>query len=230
MECAPAATLRLPMGDAIQFFVEHGSYGLMFAWLIAAGMGAPLPEDVAFISGAILAQRGLTDLRTTVLVLTLGVFLGDTILFFLARRLGPAIYERRFIKRVLPAERRAWIEDKIKRYGGFVVFCARHVAGLRGPTFAIAAIHGISYPRFILWDMLALAVSMPVFMWIGYAFAGSIASITSNAASFEQYAMAGIGGVLLLIGAVHLVRTLVKRAREGQAEAPPPGDASQRPD
>ena len=64
------------MEDAVGFFIEHGSYGLMFAALVAAGMGMPLPEDIVFISGAILAQRGVTDLSVTVAVLASGVFVG----------------------------------------------------------------------------------------------------------------------------------------------------------
>ena len=62
------------MEQAVQFFVENGSYGLMIAALIAAGLGLPLPEDIVMISGAILAQRGLTDLWLTVAALAFGLF------------------------------------------------------------------------------------------------------------------------------------------------------------
>lgn len=201
----------------IQFFLEQGSYGLMFAWIIAAGLGLPLPEDVAMISGAILAQRGVTNLWVTVAVLAVSVLLGDTILYFIARRIGPAIYERKFIQRVMPPERRAHVEGLIAKYGSLVVFGARHVAGLRGAIFAMCAIHGISYPRFILADAAALAISLPVFMAIGWLFSDSIDRVAENAASFEQYVMLAIGGVVLLVGAVHLARTGLKRWRERSA-------------
>lgn len=217
------------MEDAVGFFIEHGSYGLMFAALVAAGMGVPLPEDIVFISGAILAQRGVTDLRATVITLAAGVFVGDTILFFLARRLGPAIYQRKFIGRVMPPERRAWFEDKIRRYGMLVVFCARHVAGLRGAIFAVSAIHGISYPRFILADMLALAVSLPLFMWLGWYFSTSIDTALSHAATAEHWVMIAIVSVIALVALVHGVRTYLKRRREEAARAeavPSPADAA----
>ncbi len=202
----------------IQFFLEQGSYGLMFAWIIAAGLGLPLPEDVAMISGAILAQRGVTDLWVTVAVLAVAVLLGDTILYFIARRLGPAIYERKFIQRVMPPGRRVGVEQLIARHGALVVFGARHVAGLRGAIFAMCAIHGISYPRFIIADALALAISLPAFMAIGWFFSDSIDRIADNAASFQQYLMLAIGAVVLLVGAVHLGRTAWKRSREHSAK------------
>jgi membrane protein DedA with SNARE-associated domain len=220
------------MEGAVHFFVEQGSYGLMFAALVAAGMGVPLPEDIVFISGAILAQRGITDLRITCAVLGVGVFVGDTVLFHLARRIGPAIYERKFIKRAMPPDRRKWFEEQIHKHGFWVVFFARHVAGLRGAIFAIASIHGISFPRFIVADMLALAVSMPLFMALGWYFSSSIDTALTHAATAEHWIMIGVVAVLVLIAVVHGVRTWMKRQkeREAQAAAPPaeggPADAS----
>lgn len=210
------------MHGAVDFFIEQGSYGLMFAALVAAGMGVPLPEDIVFISGAILAQRGITDLRLTCLVLGVGVFVGDTVLYTIARRIGPAIYERKFIKRAMPPERRAWFEEKIHKHGSLVVFCARHVAGLRGAIFAISAIHGISYPRFIIADMLALGVSMPLFMLLGWYFSSSIDTALTHAATAEHWLMFGIVGVIALIAIVHGVRTWLKRRNERRAEASTP--------
>lgn len=210
------------MQEAVEFFVAQGSYGLLFLALIAAGMGLPLPEDIVFIAGAVLAQRGLTDLTTTVIVLAIGVLLGDSILYFLARRLGPTIYGWRFVKRVMSPERRAWVEGMIRRYGGFVVFCARHVAGFRGPTFAVCAIHGISYPVFLFFDALALAISLPLFMALGWFFSNSLEEALAGAASAEQWIMLGIGAVLVLIAVVHAVRTLLKRSSAPASGGPPP--------
>jgi len=204
---------------AVDFFVEQGSYGLMFAALVAAGMGVPLPEDIVFISGAILAQRGITDLRLTCVTLGIGVFVGDTVLYTIARRIGPAIYERGFIKRAMPPERRAWFEDKIHKHGSIVVFCARHVAGLRGAIFAISAIHGISYPRFIIADMLALGVSMPLFMLLGWYFSSSIDTALAHAATAEHWMMIGIVAVLAIIALVHGIRTV--RRRRAASGTPP---------
>ncbi len=210
------------MQEAVEFFIAQGSYGLLFAALIAAGMGLPLPEDIVFISGAVLAQRGITDLPTTVAVLTVGVLIGDSILYFLARRLGPAIYERAFVKRVMPPERRAWVEDKIRRYGGGVVFMARHVAGFRGPTFAICAIHGISYPVFLFFDALALAVSLPLFMALGWFFSDTLDAALAEAASAERLIMLGVFGVILLGVLIHAIRSWWTRRNAAPTPDPAP--------
>jgi membrane protein DedA with SNARE-associated domain len=207
------------MHDLVEFFITQGSYWLMFVALVAAGTGIPFPEDIVFISGAILAQRGVTDLRLTCVVLALGVFAGDSLLFVIARRIGPAIYERKFIKRVMPPERRAWFEDKIHKHGSLVVFCARHVAGLRGAIFAISAIHGISYPRFIIADMIALTISMPLWMLLGWYFSTSIDTALNHAATAEHYVMFTIVGAVVLAAIFHAVRTWLKRREEQRVAA-----------
>ena len=217
------------MQEAVGFFVEHGSYALMTGALVAAGLGLPLPEDIVMISGAILAQRHITDLRLTVVALVLGVFLGDSALFLVARRVGPAIYRWRWIARVLPQARREWIEAKIARYGGLVVFAARHVAGLRGPTFAIAAIHGISYPRFIAWDLLALTISLPVWMAMGWFFSDSLDQLASHTATAEEAFSLGAIALVLLVVAAHAVTGLLRR-RAAKKAAAAGADSAAEPD
>ncbi len=214
------------MEQAVQFFVEQGSYWLMIAALVAAGLGLPLPEDIVMISGAILAQRGITDLGLTVAALAVGVFLGDSALFFIARAIGPRIYEWRFMKRLMPPARRAWLEGHIARHGSAVVFFARHVAGFRGPTFAICAIHGISYVRFILWDLLALAISLPVWMGIGWFFSDRIEDALATASTAEKVVTFGILGVVILLVGYQVSRSIAKRV-PGAAAPPPPRESSE---
>ena len=121
----------------------HGSMALVFAWLLVGGLGVPLPEDAALLAAGVLIERGATNAVFAGAVVLFGVLLGDSILFFAARRLGPAAYDRKLIRRVLPPERRAKIESAYQRYGGRLVFFARHVAGLRAAVFAMAGIHGM---------------------------------------------------------------------------------------
>ncbi|MCS6857403.1 MAG: DedA family protein [Sandaracinaceae bacterium] len=183
----------------------------MFAWILVAGLGLPLPEDVAMISGGILAHRGITDLYITLAVLSTAVLIGDSILFFVARRIGAAIYKRKWMQRVMTAERRQRIEQLIERYGALVVFGARHVAGLRGAIFAMCAIHGISYIRFIVADALALALSLPLFFGIGWWFSDSIDRVKEQTASLEHWIMAGVAAVALVAILLHGLFSIRKR-------------------
>jgi membrane protein DedA with SNARE-associated domain len=210
------------MNETVQFFVEQGSYGLMLAALLIAGLGLPLPEDIVLISGGILIQRGVTSIWATVTICVIGVLVGDTTLFLLARRAGPAMYRRKFIAKVLPPARRAKLEGLFAKYGGLVIFCARHVAGLRAPVFAVAAIHGMSLWRFLLWDTLALGVSLPVVMYLGWLFADSIEQALDNVATVEHYILIAVFAVILLVAAWHTIKAIRKRREAPPVEEPAP--------
>lgn len=216
------------MEALVELLVQQGSYLLLFAALVIAGLGIPLPEDLVMISGAILAQRGITDLWLTVAVLAFGVFVGDTVLYFFARHVGTAVYQWKLVNRVMPPARRQWVEQKIEKHGALVVFCARHVAGFRGPTFALAAIHGISYPRFILWDMLALLISLPLWMGLGWFFGDSIDQLMNHTATAERLITIAVLGAVLLGLAIHAIVGAIRRRRAPPAAAEAPAEPPSR--
>ena len=109
------------------------------------------------------------------------------------------------------------------------MFGARHVAGLRGAIFAVSAIHGISYPRFIIADMLALLISMPMWMALGWYFSTSIDTALHHAATAEHWVMIGVVSIVVLVAVIHAVRTWLRRRQEqrDEASAVPPAAPSE---
>jgi membrane protein DedA with SNARE-associated domain len=146
----------------------HGSLLVIFLWLAIGGLGMPAPEDLALIATGVLVHRGLVEAPEAIFVVAAGVLCGDTLLFTLAQRLGPRLYDRRFFRRLLPPERRARIEAAFARHGGRLVFFARHVVGLRAAVFAMAAVHGMPLRRFLAWDALSACASVPLAVALGY--------------------------------------------------------------
>lgn len=208
------------MEDFIQFFVEQGLplayavYGAILAWLFLAGMGAPLPEDVVMIAAAVLVQQGVIDLWPTLLTLTIGVIVGDSTLFFIARWFGKKIYKWTLVKRVLTDKRRLWLEEKIERHGGRAIFIARHIAPIRGATFALAAIHGLSYARFIAWDIAALMISLPIWMGLGWFFAGTLQELSQHTGAL----IGAIAGIIAFFVAGHYLFNWAKNRVQEQVD------------
>ena len=184
------------MNDALM----HGSMALVFAWLLIGGLGLPLPEDAALLAAGVLIERGATNAAFAVGVVLFGVLLGDSILFFAARRLGHRAYERKLIQRVLPPERRAKIERAYERYGGRLVFFARHVAGLRAAVFAMAGIHGMRPRRFLLWDTAAACISIPLVVGLGYFGAKHVDKMRAGIAAAHHYVL-----LILAIGVLGFI-------------------------
>ena len=167
----------------------HGSILLVFAWLAIGSLGAPLPEDAALLAAGVLVQRGAVHPLVAIVVVLVGVLGGDSVLFFLGRRLGPAAYNRKLIQKALPPHRRAKIERAYEKYGGRLVFIARHVAGLRAAVFAMAGIHGMQPRRFLLWDAAAACISVPFVMGLGYFGAAHVDRMRAGIAEARHYVL-----------------------------------------
>ena len=67
------------------------------------------------------------------------------------------------------------------------MFFARHVAGVRGATFAMAGISGMRPARFLAWDAAAACLSVPLMVAVGYYGATHVALMRAGVAHVEHY-------------------------------------------
>jgi membrane protein DedA with SNARE-associated domain len=162
------------MPDVLSILLSHGSIALVVLALIVAGLGLPVPEDIMLLAAGVLVHRGEVSYPGALAACAFGVIVGDTTIFLIARRLGPSALERRPFKLLITPARRQRIEHMFAKYGNVIVFMARHMAGLRAPTFAMAGMHGMSLAKFWLWDGLGLCVSAPLVIGIGYWLADNL--------------------------------------------------------
>jgi len=75
----------------VSSYIEHFTYVGLFLVLVLCGMGLPVPEDLALLTGGFLVHRGITQYPATLLVSFVGVLAGDNSLFFIGRRFGTRI-------------------------------------------------------------------------------------------------------------------------------------------
>jgi membrane protein DedA with SNARE-associated domain len=198
--------------------LSHGSLALMFVLLVAGGLGLPFPEDVVLLSAGALSHRHVVWLPYAALVCASGVLTGDYLLFSTAKRLGPRALDRPLFRRLLSVERRAQVERMFAQHGGKVVFVARHVAGLRAPTFALAGIHGMPTARFLFWDALGLCISAPAFIGLGYLFSDHLDELRRGLARAEHL----IVGALVIAVVCYSAVVMMRRRRVPTKKAPAP--------
>jgi membrane protein DedA with SNARE-associated domain len=204
------------MPDVLELLLSHGSIVLVVAALIVAGLGVPVPEDIMLLAAGVLVSRGEVTYVEALGACAFGVMVGDTMIFGIARKLGPGALDRRPLSLLITPERRTKIEHMFERYGNVIVFMARHMAGLRAPTFAMAGMHGMPLSRFWLWDGLGLCVSAPIVIGIGKVAGDNLDLAKEKLHSTGIYI---VGGVLLVGIAVIAVRRLRSKKQQGT----PPG-------
>jgi membrane protein DedA with SNARE-associated domain len=152
----------------IDFFSGYG-YEAVFVVLLLCGFGVPIPEDITLVAGGIIAGLGYTDVDMMFIVGMAGVLIGDGIMFSLGRLLGHRVMQIRPISRILTPQRFCAVQEKFTRYGNGVLFVARFLPGLRSPIFICAGMsRRVSPLRFLLLDGMAAAISVPVWVYLGY--------------------------------------------------------------
>lgn len=193
--------------DVLDVLLSHGSIALIVLALVIAGLGLPIPEDIMLLAAGVLVHRGEVSYVGALIACAIGVFIGDTTIFLMARRLGPAALSRRPFCWLITPERHVRIEAMFARYGNVIVFMARHMAGLRAPTFAMAGMHGMPIAKFWLWDGLGLCVSAPIVIGIGYWLAENL---DRAKALLERFELVVIGALVLGVVALLVWRRLRK--------------------
>jgi membrane protein DedA with SNARE-associated domain len=183
--------------DSLAGYIEHFTYVGLFAVLTLCGLGLPLPEDAALLTGGWLAHRGVTRLPLTVAVGLAGVLTGDCALYFLGRRFGPRVIRYVTIGHPAAEARVEWIRGFMDRHGHRTIFYARFLAGMRALVFITAGSMGVSPARFVFFDGLGALISVPLVVVLGYTFGDELERIVEYIGGVETVVV-----VLLAVAAL----------------------------
>jgi len=136
-----------------------------------------LPGDsLLFAAGALAATGGL-DVWLLFLLLSAAAVAGDTVNYWIGQRVGPRAFagKIRFLKR----EHLDRTHQFYEKHGGKTIFLARFIPIIR--TFApfVAGIGGMSYPRFLAYNLVGGVVWVGVCLFAGYGF-GNLPVVKEN--------------------------------------------------
>ncbi len=166
--------------------------------LLLCGMGLPVPEDLALLTGGFLVHRGITQYPTTLAISFIGVVAGDHSLFFIGRRFGARIlrYLGSVRPRVLPRIER--LKGFMERHGNMAIFYARFLAGVRAPVYLAAGSAGVTPRRFAIYDTLGAIISVPIAVSLGYLFGDQIDSASTYLGGFDRVMLLGAAACIIL--------------------------------
>jgi membrane protein DedA with SNARE-associated domain len=206
----------------------------VFGVLVLCGFGFPLPEDVILVTGGVLAwlaspldavsiraMAADTGLHWMVAVGLAGILAGDSVIYWMGRRLGTRMAEFRLLRRLVPPEKLEHVEKLLRRRGNIVVVIARYLPGLRAPTYFTVGHSRLPYWEFLIFDGLAALVSAPLWVCLGFYFGDDIGRAAKEASRFGHFILAAVAVALVLLTVrwIHRRRAATQAAR-AQAEAP----------
>src|SRR5262249_32701139 len=157
----------LALTGLVSSYIEHFTYVGLFLVLVLCGLGLPVPEDLALLTGGFLIHRGITQYPVTLAVSFVGVVAGDNSLFFLGRHFGTNLMKYLDLVRPRPPPRTEGLKNFLHRHGHMAIFYARFLAGMRALVYVLAGSTGVSPRRFVVYDALGAMISVPVAVSIG---------------------------------------------------------------
>jgi membrane protein DedA with SNARE-associated domain len=175
---------------------QYGSPAL-FAVMMVASIGVPLPVTLLLIVTGSLISLGVMNLWWAIGVAIAGSVLGDQIGYAIGRWGGTALVSRFGAARGASG-RLAKAEAQMRRWGGLGVFFSRWLVSPLGPWFNFAS--GIAeYPwaRFVFWDVAGEVVDTAICLGLGYVFSDRVQALDAALGDFTWAAVALLAAVWL---------------------------------
>jgi membrane protein DedA with SNARE-associated domain len=161
---------------------------LPFLWaflaLVAAGIGAPIPEELPVIGAGIwvASTPELGPFRWLILpVCIAGVLISDVMLYGIGRLWGPLLLKRPWVARWVPPDKRARIEENFHHYGIKILLFIRWLPGIRSPMFITAGLMRVPLLRFVIADGLAAVIGHSLLFFLAYWFGDQFRELIERA-------------------------------------------------
>lgn len=169
------------MTHTIDFVVRHG-YVLLFVWILAEQGALPLPSVPLLLACGALAKDGRLSAHWIVLTGLAACLVADNAWFILGRTRGGRVL--RLICRVSlePDSCVRQTETLYQKYGSRSLLISKFVPGLNAVAAPLAAISGLSFGRFVLFDGLGAAIWIVFYTGLGYIFSNQLDRIGDYAA------------------------------------------------
>jgi membrane protein DedA with SNARE-associated domain/uncharacterized tellurite resistance protein B-like protein len=142
-------------------------YAILAALALIENVFPPVPGDAVVALGAFLSVGGMLDPITLFLICWTANFAGAVGVYFLARRLGGALFETRAGRRLLSPEAIASLERGYIRYGLPGVFLGRLLPGVRAVVAPFAGLIRLPPHRALIPIGLASALWFAILVLLG---------------------------------------------------------------
>jgi membrane protein DedA with SNARE-associated domain len=179
-------------------WLSNWGYLGVFACVFIGNLGIPVPEETVLLVAGFLAGRGDLSLQPLYVVGIGSAVTGDCCGFVLGRTGGQRLFERL-------AQRFKFVQDRYERlrtffdtHGPKAVFMARFVAGARFMAGPMAGAAGMSFFRFLGWNVSGAVIWCSLVITVGYLVGDELERIAHVVHTASHWV--ALGMLLLMAG------------------------------
>ncbi|HEY8997632.1 MAG TPA: VTT domain-containing protein [Edaphobacter sp.] len=177
------------MPIALAFFV-HYAYLILFLWVLVEQLGIPVPSVPLLLTAGTLSATGKVHHLSALLAVLAACVISDSLWFMMGRRYGNSVLKLLCRLSFEASTCVSKTEGYFTRRGPATLLFSKFIPGLSTVAPPIAGQIGMSYMRFMLWDLAGSLIwaeafllpgrffgdvaqkSAPFFHWLGhFAFA-----------------------------------------------------------
>jgi membrane protein DedA with SNARE-associated domain/rhodanese-related sulfurtransferase len=162
-----------PMPIAIEFFVGH-AYAILFIWVLVEQLGMPVPSIPLLLTAGTLSATHRVSAFTALLVVLAACLISDSTWYALGRRFGGRVISLLCKLSLEASTCVVRTEGYFVRRGAVTLLFAKFVPGLSTVSAPIAGQTGMSYSRFLVYDVSGTLIWALSFLFAGRFF-GDIA-------------------------------------------------------
>jgi membrane protein DedA with SNARE-associated domain len=202
----------------IEGLIASLSYAGVLLALLLASLGVPIPEEVAIVTAGVLSHERVMRWWLALPTCMLGVLAGDVVLYWAGRHFGGRVLQQPLLRRLVDPARLEQTSAAYRRRGALIVVLARNVVGLRAVAFVAAGVVGLPFWKYLVADVLAVSVGVPLNFAIAYFFTAHLHAILAEIHRVERWLALGALGA----GAIALYVALRRRSQRAFAIAAAP--------
>jgi membrane protein DedA with SNARE-associated domain len=146
-----------------------------------AFVGLVAPGEFTVLLGGVIAGQGTINIFVLIAIVWACTLSGDTLSFFLGRRLGRNFLIKHGPKVRITPERLEQVDKHFERRGGSTVLVGRFIGFVRPIAPFIAGASGMRYRRFLPYSVVGTGIWGPGFCVLGYVFWQSFDQVTKIA-------------------------------------------------
>lgn len=204
---------HVPNPSELSDWLATWGYLGVFICVFMGNLGIPVPEETVLLAAGFLAGRGDLSLEPLYLVGIGSAVTGDCCGFLFGRTGGQRLFERLARRFAFVRSRYQRLQTFFNTHGSKAVFMARFVAGARFMAGPMAGAAGMSFLRFLGWNLSGALIWCSLIITIGYLVGDELERV-AHVLHTASYWLAL--GVVLLLG---LVWWFIRARQQNRSDA-----------
>ncbi|MCC7436728.1 VTT domain-containing protein [Candidatus Nomurabacteria bacterium] len=184
------------------------SYGGIWVVSFFSNIVIPVPEELILLALGYLSGTGSINGVLVMPIVISALLVNDIILYKLSKRgskITNYLYKTFFEKRLAKRDDK-WLEMNI----GSIIFFSRFLVQLRFIGPFLAGSRNIPIRKFVIYDLLALLVYVPIFIGLGWYFHNRLSLVVDNVNVVKNIILMTVG-VVLIYSPIRFVYKLIFR-------------------